>query len=100
MAEPIPPGARACFRHQNMFQASIMERTMKALVLTTALLMTCGSAYADSCKVEAGNKKLAGAAMTSFMKRCETDAKTACAKSAAEKKQPGSRKKRLTTECV
>ena len=40
---------------------------MKALVLTTALLLSCGSAYADSCKVEAGSKKLAGAAMTSFM---------------------------------
>ena len=43
---------------------------MKALVLATALLMACGSAYADSCKMEAGNKKLAGAAMTSFMKKC------------------------------
>src|SRR5262249_56620198 len=71
------------------FQASERERTMKALVLTTALLMACGSAYADSCKVEAGNKKLAGAAMTSFMKKCETDAKTACAKSAADKKLAG-----------
>jgi len=72
---------------------------MKALVLTTALLMTCGSAYADSCKVEAGNKKLAGAAMTSFMK-CKTDAKTACAKSAAEKKLAGAAKDSFTKKCV
>ena len=58
---------------------------MKGLILTAALLVASGSAYANSCKVEAGSKKLAGAAMTSFMKKCETDAATACDKSAAEK---------------
>ena len=42
-------------------------------------------AYADSCKVDATNKKLAGAAMTRFMKKCETDAKATRDKSAAEK---------------
>ena len=55
---------------------------MKGLILITALLTACGGAYADSCKIEAGNKKLAGAAMTSFMTNCETDAKAACDKSA------------------
>ena len=30
---------------------------MKGLVLTAALLVASGSAYADSCKVEAGSKK-------------------------------------------
>ncbi len=67
-------------------QAPERERTMKALVLATALLMACGSAYADSCKVEAGNKKLAGAAMTSFMKKCETDAKAACSQISSREK--------------
>ena len=33
---------------------------MKGLVLTAALLVASGGAYADSCKVEAGSKKLAG----------------------------------------
>ncbi len=73
---------------------------MKALVLVAALLVTCGSAYADSCKVEAASKKLAGAAMTSFMKKCQTDATAACDKSAAEKKLSGAAKTSLTKKCV
>jgi hypothetical protein len=50
--------------------------------------------------MEAGNKKLAGAAMTSFMKKCETDAKATCAKSAAEKKLAGAAKDSFTKKCV
>jgi hypothetical protein len=50
--------------------------------------------------MEAGNKKLAGAAMTSFMKKCETDAKAACAKSAADKKLAGAAKDSFTKKCV
>ena len=73
---------------------------MKAVVLVAALLLTCGSAYADSCKVEAGSKKLAGAAMTSFMKKCQTDATAACDKSAAEKKLSGAAKTSFTKKCV
>jgi hypothetical protein len=73
---------------------------MKVLILTAALLVACGSAFAESCKVEAGNKKLAGAAMTSFMKKCQTDATTACDKSAAEKKLSGAAKTSFTKKCV
>ena len=73
---------------------------MKGLILTAALLVACGSAFAESCKVEAGNKKLAGAAMTSFMKKCQTDATTACDKSAAEKKLSGAAKTSFTKKCV
>jgi hypothetical protein len=73
---------------------------MKGLVLVAALLVASGSAYADSCKVEAGSKKLAGAAMTSFMKKCETDAAAACDKSAAEKKLSGAAKTSFTKKCI
>ena len=73
---------------------------MKGLILTAALLVACGSAFAESCKVEAGNKKLAGAAMTSFMKKCQTGATTACDKSAAEKKLSGAAKTSFTKKCV
>ena len=73
---------------------------MRGLVLVAAMLLTCGSAYADSCKVEAGNKKLAGAAMTSFMKKCETDAKANCDKAAAEKKLVGAAKDSFTKKCI
>jgi hypothetical protein len=73
---------------------------MKGIILITALLVASGSAYADSCKVEAANKKLAGAAMTSFMKKCQTDATAACDKSAAEKKLSGAAKTSFTKKCV
>jgi hypothetical protein len=73
---------------------------MKGIILTAALLLATSSAYADSCKVEAGSKKLAGAAMTSFMKKCETDATAACDKAAAEKKLAGAAKTSFTKKCV
>jgi hypothetical protein len=73
---------------------------MKVFILTAALVLACGSAYADSCKVEASSKKLAGAAMTSFMKKCETDATAACDKAAVEKKLAGAAKTSFTKKCV
>jgi len=73
---------------------------MKGLVLTAALLLASSSAFADSCKVDAGNKKLAGAAMTSFMKKCQTDAAASCDKAAAEKKLAGAAKTSFTKKCV
>jgi hypothetical protein len=76
------------------------DKAMKGLILTAALLVTGSSAYAESCKVEAGNKKLAGAAMTSFMKKCQTDAAAACDKSAAEKKLSGAAKTSFTKKCI
>jgi hypothetical protein len=39
----------------------------------------------ESCAARAAQKKLAGAAMNSFMKECKTDAKAACEASAKEK---------------
>jgi hypothetical protein len=53
-----------------------------------------------SAKVEAGSKKLVGAAMTSFMKKCEADATVACDKSATEKKLSGAAKTSFTKKCV
>jgi hypothetical protein len=73
---------------------------MKGLVLTAAILLASSSAFADSCKVEAGSKKLAGAAMSSFMKKCETDAKASCDKAAADKKLAGAAKDSFTKKCV
>ena len=73
---------------------------MKGLILTAALLVAGSSAYAELCKVEVGNKKLAGAAMTSFMKKCQTDATAACDKSAAEKKLAGAAKTSFTKKCI
>jgi hypothetical protein len=53
-----------------------------------------------SCKSQAGDKKLAGAALSSFMKKCQTDATSACESSAAEKKLAGAAKTSFTKKCV
>lgn len=54
----------------------------------------------ESCKAQATDKKLAGAALTSFMKKCETDATTACDTQAADKKLSGAAKNSFTKKCV
>lgn len=74
---------------------------MKSLALAVALVFAAGNAFAaDSCSVEAGAKKLAGAAKSSFMKKCEGDAKASCDKEAATKKLAGAAKTSFTTKCV
>ncbi len=73
---------------------------MKSIVFAAILSLAASNVYAASCKVEAGSKKLAGAAMTSFMTKCETDAKASCDKSAAEKKLAGAAKDSFTKKCV
>lgn len=73
---------------------------MKALILAAILALTAGSAHAEACKVEAANKKLAGAAMNSFMTKCERDAKATCEKSAVDKKLSGAAKTSHIKKCV
>jgi hypothetical protein len=83
-------------RHPNEGQGDAMKR----IVLIAAIsLLACGSASA-TCKSDAADKKLAGAALNSFMKKCETDAKGACSLSAGEKKLSGAAKTSFTTKCV
>jgi hypothetical protein len=53
-----------------------------------------------SCKDRAAEKKLAGAALTRFMKKCESDATASCDKAAADKKLSGAAKTSFTTKCV
>ena len=53
-----------------------------------------------SCEAQATTKKLAGAALKSFMTKCEKDATAACDKSAGEKKLAGAAKTSFTKKCV
>jgi hypothetical protein len=53
-----------------------------------------------SCKAEATTKKLAGAALTSFKKKCETDSTTACDAAAVDKKLAGAAKTSFSKKCV
>jgi len=73
---------------------------MKKLAIALALTVLSSAAYAESCKVTSAEKKLAGAAQTSFMKKCETDATAACDKQAADKKLAGAAKTSFTKKCV
>jgi hypothetical protein len=50
--------------------------------------------------MQSAEKKLAGAAQTSFMKKCQTDATAGCDKQAAEKKLAGAAKTSFTKKCV
>jgi hypothetical protein len=64
--------------------------------------MAGGGAMADggSCAAMAAEKKLAGAAKNSFVKKCESDATAACDAKAAEKKLAGAAKTSFTKKCV
>src|SRR4051794_1882742 len=73
---------------------------MKKFALAIALTLATTAAYADSCKATAGDKKLAGAAMNSFMKKCQNDAKTACDAQAKEKNLHGAAQTSFTKKCV
>ena len=57
----------------------------------------------SNCEAKAVEKKLAGAAKTSFVKKCETDAPSAmaaCDAKAAEKKLAGAAKTSFTKKCM
>jgi hypothetical protein len=75
---------------------------LKRILILTALLSFAAAAQATgpTCTVTAGEKKLAGAAKNSFMKKCETDAKTACESRAAERKLAGAAKNSFVKKCT
>lgn len=76
---------------------------MRILIVAASAALLMGVAQAQtmaSCKATAAEKKLAGAALKSFMTKCENDAKGACTASAKEKKLAGAAEKSFTTKCV
>jgi len=74
---------------------------MRAVLVASLLALGVSCAHAEgTCKSQATDKKLAGAALTSFMKKCEKDSAAACDKSAMEKKLAGAAKTSFTKKCV
>ena len=74
---------------------------MIRLVMAALLSLTATAAFADAtCKSQAADKKLAGAALTSFTKKCTTDAGASCDAQAAAKKLSGAAKTSFTKKCV
>ena len=65
----------------------------------------CEADASSACDAQAAEKKLAGAAKTSFTKKCVADASgadaiAACDAKAAEKKLAGAAKTSFTKKCV
>ena len=75
---------------------------MLKIVTMIAALAFAGSALAQdaTCAATSAEKKLAGAAKNSFMKKCEKDAGAKCDAAAAEKKLSGAAKNSFTKKCV
>ena len=67
---------------------------MRTLTILAALCLLAEGAFAQdaTCAVQAGDKKLAGAAKTSFVKKC-------CETQAAGKKLAGAAKTSFVTKC-
>lgn len=74
----------------------------KMVVGILALMLVASSALADeaSCTAQATDKKLAGAAKNSFMKKCRTDAQNSCNGQAKDKKLSGAAKNSFVKKCV
>ena len=79
-----------------------LQLTIAGLGLGAALLVAAPATHAQAanCKATAAEKKLAGAALSSFIKKCQSDARSACEESAAQKKLSGAAKSSFTGKCV
>ena len=80
---------------------------MKSLLIAMAITLfasTAAFAANPSCEAQAAEKKLAGAAKSSFIKKCDKDAAeaatTACTTQATEKKLAGAAKSSFMKKCV
>ena len=73
---------------------------MKRMVLAATIVLLASGTASATCKSDAADKKLAGAALNSFLKKCESDAKTKCDADSAERKLAGAAKTSHTKKCV
>jgi hypothetical protein len=77
-----------------------MKRILLAALLSTFAATAFAQDAATTCKAQAADKKLAGAALNSFMTKCQKDAASACDTKAADKKLAGAAKTSFTAKCV
>ena len=82
-----------------------MSKLLVAM-LSCLFLVSISHAADSTCDAQAAEKKLAGAAKNSFVKKCEKDAKAAdpakaeCEAKAAEKKLSGAAKNSNVKKCM
>jgi hypothetical protein len=79
-----------------------MGESMRGIIIAGVLSSLSVSALAapPTCKDDATEKKLSGAALTSFMGKCQRDAKTSCEGTADERKLYGAARTSFTKKCV
>jgi hypothetical protein len=77
-----------------------MKRLFVAAMLVGLLAAAAHAQTTPTCKAAATEKKLAGAALTSFLKKCEKDAAAACTKAATDKKLAGAAKASNVKKCT
>lgn len=74
---------------------------LKSLALILVAFMSTAAMAGDlACNPAAAEKKLAGAAKTSFLKKCQKDAVAMCQASSKEKKLAGAAKTSHEKKCV
>jgi len=92
-------------RSVQFIQSFPLESHMQKLIIAALVSFLAANAAfsADDCAARAAEKKLAGAAKNSFMKKCEKDAAgsaaPACEARAAEKKLAGAAKNSFVKKC-
>ncbi|TSE21352.1 hypothetical protein Talka_00019 [Tepidimonas alkaliphilus] len=68
--------------------------------LTLAHAAWAAEGALSACEAAAQERKLAGAAKTSFVKKCQQEAQTRCEAQAGEKKLAGAARASFVTKCV
>src|SRR5256885_14646228 len=94
MARPVVPEG------ENRKTVGTTETQMRtaAYFLATFFVMFATPTFA-SCKSDAADKRLAGAALKSFMTKCERDAKTTCEADSKARKLAGAAKNSHMNKC-
>jgi hypothetical protein len=81
----------------------MLKRILAASIFAASVSIALGQTTPSTpdCAARATEKKLHGAALNSFMKKCERDVATAsCEIAAVEKKLAGAAKTSFTKKCV
>jgi hypothetical protein len=73
---------------------------MKRIAVALAICLVSSAPAFATCKSDAADKKLAGAALKSFMTKCEKDATTTCEADSKEKNLAGAAKASHIKKCV
>jgi hypothetical protein len=76
------------------------EDPMKKIALALAVCLLSSAPAFATCKSDAADKKLAGAALKSFMTKCEKDATTACEADSKAQNLAGAAKNSHMKKCV